>query len=129
MVPGTFDFTEEEWFAALRLVLPDSAARQRATEFSRSDAGADNGINLEGLALLSLATESGSVKAERIRQEWRAVVHRIWLDDQRQRRGVSEEDLARRWAARTAKEDRLWESRRDRLRQSLQRRGRLPASR
>jgi hypothetical protein len=125
MVPGTFDFTEGEWFAALRLVLPDSAARRRAAEFSRPDEKLDNAINLDGLALLSLATESGSVKAERIRQEWRAAVYRIWLDDERQRRGVSETDLARRWAVRTAREDRIWEARRDHLRQSLQRKGRL----
>jgi hypothetical protein len=129
MVPGTFHFTEDEWFAGLRLVLPDSAARRRATEFSRLDEKFDNAINLDGLALLSLATESGRVKAERIRQEWRSVVYRIWLDDERQRRGVSEIDLARRWAVRTAREDRLWEARRDRLRQSLQRNGRLASGR
>lgn len=129
VIPGSFDFTEEEWFAALRLTMPDAAARENAAEFSRPDGELDRAINLDGLALLSLATESGGVKAERLRQEWRTALYGIWASDQRQRGAVSEEELTQRWSARIAQEDRLWEARRERLRQSLQRKGKLPPGR
>ncbi|MBB4637484.1 hypothetical protein [Longimicrobium terrae] len=129
VIPGSFDFTEDEWFAALRLTMPDAAAREHAAEFSRPDVELDRAINLDGLALLSLATESGGVKAERLRQEWRTALYGIWAYDQRQRGAVSEEDLAQRWSVRIAREDQLWEARRERLRQSLQRKGKLPPGR
>ncbi len=65
-----FDFTDAELFQAFRLIASDDAEARKQTEAVRSafSPGMDWAVSKETLFLLSLGSESGHEKVERIRK-------------------------------------------------------------
>jgi hypothetical protein len=105
--PSAFDFTESEIYAALRLGASEEEARRGAREFVRAyTPGMDWGMSERTLLLLSLATESGNERVERIRRAMQEDRYSDWRleADTRHRRSAGE--LSRAWADHLAIEDR-----------------------
>lgn len=125
--PLAFDFTEAEIYAAFRLVAPDAEARQGARAFARAyDPGLDWGASERTLLLLSLGTDTGNGRVERIRRALQEDRYPIWLAEEGGRDARSAGDLSSDWADHIAAEDREWAAKRAELRRALREQGKIP---
>jgi hypothetical protein len=108
------------------LIMPDSEARATAAELTEPG-GSDESwvLSDEGLLLLSVATESGRLRAERIRKETQRGRYAIGVGDMGED-SLSPQELAQRWERLVTTEDAAWETRRAELRRTLQASGKLP---
>lgn len=103
-----FDFTEDEMYRALRLIVSDAEAREQAAAFAAAHApGMDWATSEPTLFVLSLGSESGRTRVERIRRA---------IQESRRDTGLQQQDAARlgeadalaRWADVLAAEDEDW---------------------
>jgi hypothetical protein len=119
-----FDFSENEMFQALRLVVSESEAREQAAAYAQQyEPGMDWATSDDALLLLALGSETGRERVARIRRAVQASHHEGWV--QRHSR-ASSSDVERRWAELIATEDAAWTTRLSDLRQRLQQEGKLP---
>jgi hypothetical protein len=124
-----FDFTEEEMYAALRLVAPDAEARDAARAFAHAHRpGLDWGTSERTLLLLSLATDTGADRVERLRRAEQESQRSGWVQDAQRRGGGSAAELTRAWQDLIAAEDRAWAAKGSELRHTLTQEGKLPPS-
>lgn len=127
--PLDFDFTEEEMYAALRLVVPTSEARRQAAAFAASyQPGMSWAIDDDGLLqLLALGSEGGAQRVERLLRALRQARYDGWRSDQLLADPrLLDADLARRWAQAADTEDAEWATRLSDRRRELQSQGGLP---
>jgi hypothetical protein len=119
-----FDFTEDEMFHALRLVVSEFEAREQAAAYAQQhEPGMGWATSEDALLLLALGSETAREGVERIRRAEQASRHVGWV--QRHPR-ASSADVERRWAELIATEDAVWATRLSDLRQRLQQEGKLP---
>src|SRR5687768_1943735 len=103
-----FDFTEDEMYRALRLVASEAEAREQAAAFAAAHARGMNWATSEStLFLLSLGSESGRTRVERIRRAIQESLRDTWLQQQDAARLGAAEALSR-WADLLAGEDEDW---------------------
>jgi|GEM_PF-4924870 len=116
-----FDFTEDEMYRALRLVASSEAeAREQAAAFAAAHApGMDWATSESTLFLLSLGSESGRTRVERIRRAIQESLRDTWLQQQDAARLGEAEALAR-WADELAREDADWTRRLSEFRRQLE---------
>lgn len=120
-----FDFTEDEMYCALRLVVSDAEAREQAAAFAAAHApGMDWATSESTLFLLSLGSESGRTRVDRIRRAIQESRRDTWLQQQHAAR-VGEAEALARWADVLAREDADWTRRLSELRRQLQEEGKL----
>jgi hypothetical protein len=118
-----FDFTEDEMYRALRLVASEAEAREQAAAFATAHAPGMNWATSEStLFLLSLGTESGRTRVERIRRAIQESLRDTWLQQQDAAR-VGEADALARWADLLAAEDEDWTRRLSEFRRQLEEEG------
>jgi hypothetical protein len=118
-----FDFTELEVYAAMRLVVPEAEARRQAAAFAEAyRPGTDWAIDDDGLLLLlSLGSESGAARVQRLRNALRQGRYDQWLSDERRRDpSISAAELAGRWSELILAEERDWSLRLAERRRELQ---------
>jgi len=121
-----FDFTDAELFEAFRLLASDEDARAQ-TEAVRSALlpGMAWAASTELLLLLSLGTDSGHEKVERIRragQEARLTVE-LRSESEAGEPGLSESELMARVRDAVVTEDASWQAQRIEMRRSLRDQG------
>lgn len=123
-----FDFTEDEMYRALVLVVSENDAREQAREFARAyEPGMDWGTSEQMLLLLSLASAGGQARVDRLRGEMQQARREGWIAaERRSSPGASDDELARRWAGMAAAEEQAWQASRAALRRTLQEQGKLP---
>ena len=115
-----FDFTEDEMYRALRLVASEAEAREQAAAFAAAHApGMDWATSESTLFLLSLGSESGCTRVERIRRAIQESRRDTWLREQHAER-VGEADALARWADVLAAEDEDWTRRLSEFRRQLE---------
>ncbi|MBW3572579.1 MAG: hypothetical protein KY467_15865 [Gemmatimonadetes bacterium] len=120
-----FDFTEDEMYRALRLIVSDAEAREQAAAFAAEyEPGMDWATSEHVLLLLSLGSESARTRVDRIREALQESRRETWLRDQHAAR-VGEADALARWADVIAAEDEDWTRRLSALRRQLQEEGKL----
>lgn len=117
-----FDFTDAELFAAFRLVTSEAEAR-RQTEEVRSawTTGMDWAASTELLLLLSVGSDTGREKVERIRkagQEARLATA-VRRETGTSGTAPSDGELMERVQAAVVEEDRRWEEQRSEMRRAL----------
>jgi hypothetical protein len=118
-----FDFTDAELFQAFRLIASDDAEARKQTEAVRSafSPGMDWAVSKETLFLLSLGSESGHEKVERIRkvgQEARLTVA-LGGEVEAGRPALSGSELMARVRDAIVAEDTRWEVERTEMRRAL----------
>lgn len=118
-----FDFTEEEMYRALRLVVSEAEAREQAAAFAAAYVPGMNWATSEH-ALLLLSLGSVRTRVERIRRALQQSRRDTWLQEQQAER-VGEADALARWADVLAAEDEAWTRRLSELRRQLQEEGKL----
>lgn len=125
--PLDFDFTEEEVYRALRLEVPEAEARRQAAAFAAAyEPGMDWAASEDTLLYLSLGSEAGRARVDRIRHSMQADRRERWLQHQRQQGAPdSPEELMRRWGEVLAADDRNWMRRIAELRRRLEEEGKL----
>ncbi|HEU4453349.1 MAG TPA: hypothetical protein VFR81_09825 [Longimicrobium sp.] len=121
-----FDFTDTELFEAFRLIVSDEEARAR-TKAVRSALvpGTDWAASAELLLLLSIGTDSGHDKVERIRkvgQEARLTVE-LRGESEAGNPMLSDSELMARVRDAVVAEDARWQAQRDEMRRSLRDQG------
>lgn len=115
-----FDFTEDEMYRALRLVASEAEAREQAATFAAAHApGMDWATSESTLFLLSLGSESGHTRVERIRRAIQESRRDTWLQQQHAAR-VGEAEALARWADVLASEDADWTRRLSEFRRQLE---------
>lgn len=115
-----FDFTEDEMYLALRLVASEAEAREQAAAFAAAHApGMDWATSESALFLLSLGSESGRTRVERIRRAIQESRRDTWLQQQHAALEGEAEALAR-WADVLASEDADWTRRLSEIRRQLE---------
>lgn len=122
-----FDFSDEEMYRALRLVVSEAEARQQATAFAAEyEPGMDWATSEHALLLLSLGSETARARVERIRRAMQESRRDTWLQQQQSEQiGEPPDGLAQRWAAVVETEDEEWTRRLSELRRQLQEEGKL----
>jgi hypothetical protein len=115
-----FDFTEDEMYRALRLVASEAEAREQAAAFAAAHApGMDWATSESTLFLLSLGSESGRTRVERIRRAIQESGRKTFLQQQHAAR-VGEAEALARWADVLAREDADWTRRLSGFRRQLE---------
>jgi hypothetical protein len=121
-----FDFTDTELFEAFRLLVSDAEARQQ-TEALRSALmpGMDWAASRETLLLLSIGSESGHEKVERIRKVGQEERLTVALRREMEAGGpaLSDSELMARVRDAIAAEDTRWEVERTDMRRALRDKG------
>jgi hypothetical protein len=119
-----FDFSENEIFQALGLVVSESEAREQAAAYAQQyEPGMDWATSENALLLLALGSETGRERVARIRRAVQASRHEGWVQ---RHPSAANGDVERRWAELIATEDAVWATRLSDLRQRLQQEGKLP---
>lgn len=120
-----FDFTDAELFAAFRLVVSDAEARQQ-TDAVRGALrpGMDWGASHDLLLLLSIASETGREKADRIRKEGQESRIAVSIRNAAGPATLSDDELGRRVREAVFAEDRRWQEQRAERRRELREEGR-----
>lgn len=121
-----FDFTDAELFEAFRLLGPDSEARHQ-TQAIRSALmpGMGWAASRETLLLLSIGSESGHEKVERIRKAGQEARLTVTLRREMEEGGsaVSESELMARVRDAIVAEDARWQLERAEMRRALRDKG------
>jgi hypothetical protein len=123
-----FDFTQDELFRAFRLVVSDEDARRDAGAVAAAvRAGAQDWATSEQvLILISLGSESGNIKVERIRKAQQAARFEGWMQ-QKAGAALDLADLRREWSEIANAENVAWQERRASFRRTLEEQGTLGA--
>ena len=122
------DFTEHEIYCALRLQVPDAEARSQASDFARAYvSGMDWSTSDAMLLYLSVGSESGRARVERIRRSVQLQLRTAWVARERQRNPTaSEDEVTQAWARSAEAAEREWDERVAGLRRELGEQGLLP---